>query len=268
MLGARLAVAASVLVLTQQVTPFKTVYYDNAGLRLEAYLYVPKGAGPFPVVIFNHGSRQGSERAERPFQYIGAVLTEAGYAVLVPERRGYGKSEGQTFAEEVGADKGPKFIARMQAEADDVIASVKLLETTPAIDAKRIGIMGWSFGGITTVFAASKSRAFRAVIDEAGGSLSWRSSPALQQALPAAAAQITVPLLCLVAENDATTLAVKSTCDAAKKRGHDATLIVYPPFTPSQPSANAPGHAIFGAEGVSKWRDDVIGFLNSHVLRR
>ena len=115
MLGARLAIAASVLTLTQQVTPFKTVYYDNAGLRLEAYLYEPKGTGPFPVVIFNHGSRQGLERAERPFQYIGALLTEAGYAVLVPERRGYGKSDGQTFAEEVGADKGPKFIARMKA---------------------------------------------------------------------------------------------------------------------------------------------------------
>ena len=87
MLGSRLVVAAALLALTPQATPFKTVYYDNAGLRLEAYLYEPKGTGPFPVVIFNHGSRQGSERVERPFQFIGAVLTEAGYAVLVPERR-------------------------------------------------------------------------------------------------------------------------------------------------------------------------------------
>lgn len=267
MLGARLAIAASVLTLTQQATPFKTVYYDNAGLRLEAYIYEPKGTGPFPVVIFNHGSRQGLERAERPFQYIGALLTEAGYAVLVPERRGYGKSDGQTFAEEVGADKGPKFIARMKAEADDVIASVKFLETTAAIDAKRIGIMGWSFGGITTIFAASKSRAFRAVVDEAGGSLSWRSSPALQQALPAAAAQITAPLLCLVAENDATTLAVKSACDAAKMHGHDATLIVYPAFTPSQPGASAPGHQVFGAGGVSVWRADLLKFLTTHLTK-
>jgi dienelactone hydrolase len=265
MLGARLAIAAIALVLTQQVTPFKTVYYDNSGLRLEAYLYLPKGTGPFPVVIFNHGSRQGAERVERPFQYIGAVLTEAGYAVLVPERRGYGKSDGQTFAEEVGADKGAKFIARMQKEADDVIASVKFLQTTSGIDTKRMAIAGWSFGGITTVFAASKSQAFRAVIDEAGGSLSWRSSPALQQALPEAAAQITAPLLCLVAENDATTLAVKGACDAAKKRGRDATLIVYPPFTPSKPGTGAPGHQVFGAEGVSVWRADVLKFLAAHL---
>lgn len=265
MLGPRLAIAASVLALTQQVAPFKTIYYENAGLRLEAYLYVPQGTGPFPVVIFNHGSRQGSERVERPFQYIGAVLTDAGYAVLVPERRGYGQSDGQTFAEEVGADKGAKFIARMQAEADDVIASVKFLQTVPSIDAKRVGVVGWSFGGITTVFAASKSRAFRAVVDEAGGSLSWRSSPALQQALPAAAAQITAPLLCLVAENDATTLAVKSACEAAKTRGGDATLIVYPAFTPSTPGPSAPGHAVFGAEGVSVWKDDLLKFLAAHL---
>ena len=265
MLGARLALAAAVLALTPQVTPFETVYYDNGGLRLEAYLYTPKGTGPFPVVIYNHGSRQGNERIERSFQFIGALLTEAGYAVLVPERRGYGKSDGQTFGEEVGADKGARFMTRMQAEADDVLASIKFLETTPSVDTKRIGIMGWSFGGITTVFAASKSRAFRAVVDQAGGSLSWKSSPALQQALPVAAAQITAPLLCLVAENDATTLAVKSACDAAKKRGRDATLIVYPPFTPSQPGIATPGHAVFSADGVSVWKDDVLKFLAAHV---
>jgi dienelactone hydrolase len=133
MLAARLALAAAAVFSTLQVTPFKTIYYENAGLRLEAYLYVPtKGNGPFPVVIYNHGSRQGSERVERPFQFIGALLTDAGYAVLVPERRGYGKSEGQTFGEEVGADKGPKFIARMFAEADDVNASVKFLQTMPS----------------------------------------------------------------------------------------------------------------------------------------
>src|SRR5258708_7250038 len=75
---------------------YSEVFYPSANLRIQAYLYKPDGDGPFPVVIYNHGSRDGRERASVPFQYVGKMLTRAGYAVLVPERRGYGKCAGST----------------------------------------------------------------------------------------------------------------------------------------------------------------------------
>src|SRR5262249_28966850 len=80
-----------------QSTPeatYSELFYPSGGLRIQAYLYRPDGAGPFPVVIYNHGSRVGRERASVPNEFIGKMLTRAGYVVLVPERRGYGKSEG------------------------------------------------------------------------------------------------------------------------------------------------------------------------------
>jgi dienelactone hydrolase len=247
---------------------YSTVFYKSGALRIEAYLYLPSRPGPSPLVIYNHGSRAGNERVERTFAFVGRLLTDEGYAVLVPERRGYGKSDGQPFSEEIGTDKGPKFIARQQAEADDVIAALDYAKTVPSIDTAHAAVMGWSFGGIVSVFAAAKTNRFLAVVDQAGGSLSWKSSPELQKALPAAALAITAPMMCLVAENDATTEAVAATCNATKSLGRPAALIVYPPFIPAQ-NANglAPGHLVFTAEGVGIWQKDVLAFLAKHLGR-
>src|SRR6266550_5224858 len=73
---------------------YTEVFYKSGDLKIQAYLYKPEGAGPFPVVIYNHGSRGGHEREERPFVYVGEMLTHRGYVVIVPERRGYGKADG------------------------------------------------------------------------------------------------------------------------------------------------------------------------------
>jgi len=149
---------------------YSEVFYQSANLRIQAYLYKPDGDGPFPVVIYNHGSRDGRERASVPFQYVGKMLTRAGYAVLVPERRGYGKSDGSTWREEVGSDQY-RLITRLQAETDDVLAAVEYLRTVRFADTSRMGVMGWSFGGIVTMLAASRSTAFLAAVDQAGGLL-------------------------------------------------------------------------------------------------
>src|SRR5207237_8919137 len=53
---------------------YETIYYKSGNLNIEAYFYKPQGNGPFPLVIYNHGSRAGSERVEKPMQFISAVL--------------------------------------------------------------------------------------------------------------------------------------------------------------------------------------------------
>jgi dienelactone hydrolase len=93
------------------------VFHKSGSLKIAAYLYRPTSEGPFPLIIHNHGSRDGQERPEQPAPFIARVLTPVGYAVLVPERRGYGKS-------------------------------LDYAKGVPDIDMHRIGIMGRSFGGI------------------------------------------------------------------------------------------------------------------------
>ncbi len=244
--------------------PYDTIFYSHDGLKLEAYLYRPPGRGPFPLVVYNHGSRQGEERAEWPVAFIARLLTEQGYAVLVPERRGYGRSEGKTFSEEIGTDRGPRYVARLEAETGDLLAAVQHVVTaegSAGTDPRRIAVMGWSFGGIVTTFAAARTHDFAAVIVQAPGALTWDHSPPLQAALRAAAARSQAPILCMVAENDATT---ESTREVCRNAGGPKELKVYPPFTPAQ-ARSAPGHALFSPQGVAIWGKDALAFLGRYL---
>ena len=244
---------------------YETAFYPSGKFKIEAYVYKPEGIGPLPVVIYNHGSRGGHEREERPFLYVGEMLARSGYVVIVPERRGYGKSDGPTFDETIGQDRGPRFVARVREETDDVLAAVEFVKTLSYADTKRVAVMGWSIGGIVSVFAASRSSAFRVVVDQAGGALTWDQSPAMQQALKESAGKIAIPLLGMVAENDRTTKSVKAVVHEAEAHGATVKLIVYPAFTPQEAGGAAPGHMIFGREGWRIWEGDLQEFLAKYL---
>jgi dienelactone hydrolase len=251
---------------SQSPNKYTELLYPSGALRIQAYLYKPDGEGPFPVVIYNHGSRAGLERESLPFEYIGVLFSHAQYAVLVPERRGYGRSDGLTWPEAVGNDKG-RVVARLNEETDDVLAAVDYLRTLSFVDPKRIGIMGWSFGGIVTMFAVSRSPTFAVAINQAGGALTWDGSAAIRSALIAAAEKVTTPTLLLVAENDRTTASITTLGEIFKKRRVAHQMVVYGPFLPAQRASAgvAPGHRLFSAEGVNVWQRDVLEFLRRYL---
>jgi dienelactone hydrolase len=244
---------------------YQDLFYASGNLRIQAYLYKPDGDGPFPAVIYNHGSRDGHERASVPFQYVGRMLARAGYVALVPERRGYGKSDGEVWWKETGNDPG-KLIVRLQAETDDVLAAADYLRTVKSVDPGRLGIMGWSFGGIVTMLAVSRSGAFRAAVNQAGGALSWDGNPVLRDALTGAARKTATPTLLMVARNDRTTSSITTLADVFKNRGLPHEMVIYEPFTPRAGTrVLAPGHAVFSAQGLSVWETDVVRFLGRYL---
>ena len=260
-----LLVAAALFTTSAAVggeAPYTELFYSSGTLRIQAYLYRPEGAGPFPVVIYNHGSRDGRERESLPFRYIGTMLTGAGYAVLVPERRGYGKSDGALWWQEAANNA---LVARLQAETDDVLAGLEYLRALEFVDKKRAAIIGWSFGGIVTMLAISRSNAFAAAVDQAGGALTWDGNPTLRAALVAAAEKATTPTLFMVAKNDRTTASITTLAEIYAKRGIAHEALLYAPFTPPQ---GRPGHSLFSAQGANIWERDVVQFLNRYLAVR
>src|SRR5260370_38311935 len=98
---------------------YEEVFYPSGKLRIQAYVYKPAGEGPFPVVIYNHGSRPARERVPMPFVYIGSMLAASGYLVLPPRRPGYGLSDGPTFRDAVGENRAPRFPTTPQEQTTE-----------------------------------------------------------------------------------------------------------------------------------------------------
>ena len=248
---------------TERPRPYSEVFYRSGDLKIQAYLYKPEGDGPFPVVIYNHGSRQGRERRSVPWEFVGRMLTGAGFVALVPERRGYGRSDGLTYSEDVAHD----LIRRLQSETDDVLAAVEYLKDVPFADTTKLGVMGWSFGGIVTMFAISRSSAFRVAVDQAGGAQTWSNNASVRSALVAAAQRTNTPVLLMVANSDSTTESVTTLAKHLQARNAPHKLIVYSSSMPirGNPELLNLGHRIFSEQGSPIWRDDVVEFLSRYL---
>lgn len=123
-------------------------------------LTIPQGKGPHPAVVLITGSgpqdRDGTLFDHKPFWVIADHLTRAGVAVLRVDDRGVGYSTGN-----LGESTVDEFAA-------DALAGVRYLETHPAIDGERVGLLGHSEGGMVGPLAASQSSDVAFVVSLAG----------------------------------------------------------------------------------------------------
>jgi dipeptidyl aminopeptidase/acylaminoacyl peptidase len=118
-------------------------YKSFDGRDIPAFLYLPKdrSAGKLPVILDVHG---GPEAQERPlFNIIYQYLANQGFAVIAPNIRGsmgYGKSY-------LAMDNGHK---RWDA-LKDLNAAIDWVGTRPELDAKKVAIIGGSYGGFAVL---------------------------------------------------------------------------------------------------------------------
>jgi len=71
--------------------PAREVSFSNGNVQLKGVLYEPDGPGPFPVLLFNHGSAPGMLNRQA-FENLGPLFVRHGWAFFAPYRRGQGLS--------------------------------------------------------------------------------------------------------------------------------------------------------------------------------
>jgi len=129
---------------SQRLQPAELVRYptwDRVGKQarqIPAFVYTPRGNGPHPVVIDIHGGPEGQSRPGfSPFtQYL---VNELGYAVIQPNVRG-STGYGRTYTQ---LDNG-----RLREDSvRDIGALLVWIAAQPQFDAKRVVVMGGSYGG-------------------------------------------------------------------------------------------------------------------------
>jgi carboxymethylenebutenolidase len=255
----------------------QTVEFPSGSLHLKAYLWKPAGPGPFPAVLFSHGS--GGDKADLT---AGMQITESadilapffikhGYAFLYPFRRGHGPSADQaSFMQDVllREEKEKGRDARLQLQfklmttdqIDDVLAALAFLKTVPGIDIHRIAVAGNSFGGSLTLLAAERDSTIRGVVTFAAAAGSWERSPELRDRLIAAVRKTNAAIMLIQAENDYSTAAGRSMAEELERLHKPHLLKIYPKVGLTSDD----GHNLL-YENIPAWEDDVFRFLDQHT---
>jgi dienelactone hydrolase len=239
--------------------------FESHGVSLKGYLYLPPSDGPFPCLVFNHGStiNQGTDDICRPgtaHQLLGWNL-----AVFMPHRHGYGNSPGKPWREEVNAEHGTpeydrRLVRRLDSEANDVVAALNYLRTKPEIIPDRIGVMGSSFGGVMTLLSAAREPRFRCAVEFAGAAMNWEAAPLLREYLLGETTKLTQPILFAQAENDFSIRPTLELTESAERAGKVVYSRMYPPFGLTRME----GHLLCG-EGGEVWAEDVRWFLERYL---
>jgi dipeptidyl aminopeptidase/acylaminoacyl peptidase len=129
----------------------KIGYQSRAGLAIPAFVFQPlqlRGAKGHPALVWVHPDIRG--RLDTYYIPYIREATSKGYVVIAPEYRG-GVGYGKEFYDAI--DYGG-------AEVDDVLTAADYLKANlPQVDPARIGIIGWSHGGMIAVLAITREPA-------------------------------------------------------------------------------------------------------------
>jgi hypothetical protein len=104
--------------------PPEEVTFLSDKLILHGFIHKPEGDGPFPAILWNHGSEQFPESG----QFIAEPYVNKGYVVFFPHRRGQGYSSDQSeyimdlILQKPKSSRGKKFVELQEIHQQDVIA--------------------------------------------------------------------------------------------------------------------------------------------------
>ena len=239
-----------------QAKPEEVVFHSGK-LELHGFLWRPNGPGPFPAVLWNHGS----EKLPGSQPHLAEFYTSHFYVFFVPHRRGQGRSPG-AYMQDLVEQAPPGARARRAVELHDedvadVVAALDFLKSQTFVDPARIAISGCSYGGIQTLLAGERDLGVKALVPFAAAAKSWENNPLLQDRLLAAIAREKAPVFLLQAKNDFSLAPSHALTKEAEKKHRDFQSKIYPEFGKDRQD----GHWGFCTSGTDIWGADVLSFL-------
>jgi dipeptidyl aminopeptidase/acylaminoacyl peptidase len=156
--------------VTREWGDAKSLEWKNGGFAVQGWLLYPKdfdASKKYPLVVNVHGGPSWASVAKWPSPHgYASALAGAGYFVLSPNPRGsYGQGEAFTRANVMDFGGG---------DFADVLAGVDEAMRVAPIDANRLGLTGWSYGGFMTMFGVTQTNRFKAAMAGAGIA-NWQS---------------------------------------------------------------------------------------------
>jgi len=221
------------------------------------HFYRPEGDRPGPAIVVNHGSNDDQDTKPG----VCRLLTDAGYRVLVPFRRGYAGSAGPSLTDAVTAPRsspqhGEQVCARLLAETADIVTALTYVRSVPGVDATRVAVLGSSYGGITSLLAAALDPAVAACVSFAAAAMSWSPVPAIQPLLKHHVETGPCPVLFLQAANDFDLTPSEALAEVCHQAGRDHDRVILPAIGANEMEA----HQIW-THAPFLWAPAVLPFL-------
>jgi dipeptidyl aminopeptidase/acylaminoacyl peptidase len=223
-------------------------------------------SGKLPTLLRIHGGPTGQDAYS--FNFERELFAANGYVVVSPNYRG-SNGRGEKFMNAISGDWGNK-------EVVDVLAATDYVVQKGIADPDRLGIGGWSYGGITTDYTIATTPRFKAAISGAGSALQtsmygvdqyilqyetelgppWKNPDAwMKVSYPFFHAdRIKTPTLFMSGEKDfnVPTAGSEQMYQALKSLGIDTQLIIYPN---SFHGITLPSYRVDRLDRYVKWYD-------------
>ena len=229
---------------TQKPVIEKIHFKSTDGTDIEGFVVKPLGFNPktkYPVILWLHGGPVS--QYEFDFNESPQLFAANGYVTLLINPRG-SSGYGQPFSEALFADWGNK-------DYQDVMAGVDYVIAQGYADPNRLGVGGWSYGGILTNYVITKTNRFKGAISGASEALyranyghdhyqltwelelglPWENAAAWEKISPFNdVAKITTPTLWMGGSDDwnVPILNSEQMYQAMKRLGRETLFVVYP----------------------------------------
>ena len=133
------------------------IIYESDGLKVVGYLVTPNNSGSYPCIVYNRGgNKEFGKLTPKKAVFILARTASWGYVVAASQYRGNDGGEGK---EEFGGK-----------DVNDVLNLIPLFDHVKSADTSKMGIYGWSRGGMMTYLALTKTNRFKAAVVGGGAS--------------------------------------------------------------------------------------------------
>lgn len=134
------------------------IQFRSGDVELAGLLLLPDGAQGRPGAVFIHGSGD-SDRVGTSYLRAADHLASRGIAVLIPDKRGVGKSEGDWRT------------ASIQELADDAVAALEVLGSREGVAENGVGLVAVSQGSWVAPLAAERSSFVRWIVTLSGAAV-------------------------------------------------------------------------------------------------
>jgi dienelactone hydrolase len=267
-----LVILAGIPVARAQGVECKTeeITYLSGGLKIRSFIFYPSRQGKYPLVAYIHGvnsraveSRPATQVEIRP-DVACTFVQKHGWVILLPERRGYGGSEGtgfQDFYAQTGlragsSQLGQKVVERLYTEAEDVKVGLEYALGLPYTNGSYV-VWGFSAGGLIAFrIGGQPTPGLVGVIAHAPG-LFWRSDcltcyyDEVARAIEENAFKTNSPILIQYGSEDVFREPNGLLVSRLKEAGKNLTFREYPGVT----------HNRFDPTTWQPWLDDLVKWL-------